>query len=152
MLQLSQKETSLLKDMKDQEQLCIDMYTKHSECASDPQLKNLFTQMAQTEREHLNTLNQICSGTVPSMAGGSKTMPTFTATYTGQTPEMKNDKYLCSDALAIEKHASHLYDTCVFEFGDENVRKVLNHIQKEEQDHGKMLYDYMSANGMYCVS
>ena len=97
-------------------------------------------------------LNQISSGTVPSMAGGSKSMPTFTANYTGETPEMKNDKYLCSDALAIEKHASHLYDTCVFEFADENVRKVLNHIQKEEQDHGKMLYDYMSVNGMYCAS
>lgn len=152
MLQLTQKETDLLKDMKDQEQLCIDKYTKHAECASDAQLKNLFSQMAQTEREHLDTLNQICSGTVPSPSGGSKTMPTFTATYTGQTPEMKNDKYLCSDALAIEKHASHMYDTGIFEFADENVRKVLNHIQKEEQDHGKMLYDYMEVNGMYCAS
>ena len=58
MLQLTQKETQLLKDMKDQEQLCIDKYTKHSDCAVDPQLKNLFSQMAQTERTHLDTLNQ----------------------------------------------------------------------------------------------
>ena len=152
MLQLTQKETDLLKDMKDQEQLCIDKYTKHSECACDAQLTNLFSQMAQTERNHLNTLYQICSGTVPSPAGGSQTMPTFTATYTAETPDKKNDKYLCSDALAIEKHASHMYDTCIFEFADENVRKVLNHIQKEEQDHGKMLYDYMEVNGMYCAS
>lgn len=149
MTQLTQKETDLLKDMKDQEQLCIDKYTKHAQCASDAQLKNLFSQMAATENEHLNTLNQICSGTVPSPAGGSKTMPTFTATYTGETPEKENDKYLCTDALAIEKHASHLYDTCIFEFADENIRKVLNHIQKEEQEHGKMLYDYMKVNSMY---
>ena len=149
MTQLTQKATDLLKDMKDQEQLCIDKYTKHAQCASDAQLKNLFSQMAATENEHLNTLNQICSGTVPSPAGGSKTMPTFTATYTGETPEKENDKYLCTDALAIEKHASHLYDTCIFEFADENIRKVLNHIQKEEQEHGKMLYDYMKVNSMY---
>lgn len=152
MLQLTQKETELLKDMKDQEQLCADKYTRHAECAKDAQLKNLFSQMAATENEHLNTLNQICSGTVPSPAGGSKTMPTFTAAYTGETPDKQNDKYLCSDALAIEKHASHLYDTCIFEFADDNVRNVLNHIQKEEQEHGKMLYDYMKVNGMYCAS
>ena len=151
MLQLTQKETALLKDMKDQEQLCIDKYTRHAQCAKDPQLKNLFSQMATTENEHLNTLNQICSGTVPSPSGGSQTMPAFTPC---DCPECdkQNDKYLCSDALAIEKHASHMYDTCVFEFADENVRKTLNHIQKEEQEHGKMLYDYMKVNGMYCAS
>ena len=32
---------------------------------------------------------------------------------------------------------------------DENVRNILNHIQKEEQNHGKMIYDYMKANNMY---
>jgi len=32
------------------------------------------------------------------------------------------------------------------------MRDALNHIQKEEQEHGKMLYDYMSVNGMYCAS
>lgn len=152
MLQLTQKETELLKDMKDQEQLCIDKYSKHAACAKDPQLKNLFSQMATTENGHLNTLNQICSGSVPSPAGGSSSMPTFTPYYCEENCDKQNDKYLCSDALAIEKHASHLYDTCVFEFADENVRKTLNHIQKEEQDHGKMLYDYMKVNGMYCAS
>ncbi len=152
MLQLTQKETDLLKDMKDQEQLCIDKYTKHSDCAKDPQLKNLFSQLATSERSHLDTLNQICSGTVPSPGGGSQSQPTFTATYTGTCPDMENDKYLCTDTLAGEKHASHLYDTCVFEFADEKVRNMLNHIQKEEQEHGKQLYDYMNVNGMYCCN
>lgn len=151
MLQLTQKEQELLKDMKDQEQLCIDKYTKHAQCAKDPQLKNLFSQMATTENNHLDTLNQICSGTVPTPAGGGEAMPTFTPCNCTEC-DKQNDKYLCSDALAIEKHASHLYDTCIFEFADENVRKTLNHIQKEEQQHGKMLYDYMSVNGMYCAS
>ena len=152
MLQLTQKETELLKDMKDQEQLCIDKYTRYARCAKDPQLKNLFSQMATTENGHLNTLNQICSGTVPAPGGGCCSLPSFSCCYPGDCEDKANDKYLCSDALAIEKHASHLYDTCVFEFSDEEVRKTLNHIQKEEQDHGKMLYDYMKANGMYCAS
>ena len=34
-MQLTQKESSLIKDLKGQEQLCIDKYTKHAECASD---------------------------------------------------------------------------------------------------------------------
>ena len=51
--------------------------------------------------------------------------------------------------LSTEKHASALYDTSVFEFTAPNARKVLNHIQAEEQQHGEQLYSYMNANGMY---
>ena len=58
-MQLSQKETDLLKDMKDQEMLCVEKYTKHSQSAIDPQLKNLFSQFAQTEREHYDMLVQM---------------------------------------------------------------------------------------------
>ena len=32
---------------------------------------------------------------------------------------------------------------------DDAARAALNHIQKEEQNHGKMIYDYMTANNMY---
>ena len=87
MINLTQKETELLKDMEDQEQLCIDKYTRHSDCAQDAQLKNLFSQMATTERQHLDTLKQICGGTVPAPGGGSQSMPTFTATYTADSRE-----------------------------------------------------------------
>jgi len=64
--------------------------------------------------------------------------------------EKQKDAYLCSDALSTEKHVSSTYNTCIFEFSDSNVRNVLNHIQKEEQQHGDQIYKYMSANGMYC--
>lgn len=150
-MQLSQKESSLLKDLKGQEKLCVDKYTKHASCAADPQLKNLFNQIAQTERQHLDTLTQMEKGTVPSTGGGSQSQPSsFKATYgAAETQDKQNDSYLCSDVLSTEKHASHLYDTCVFEFKDESARNALNHIQKEEQEHGKMIYDYMAANGMY---
>lgn len=149
-MQLTQKETSLLKDLKGQEQLCVDKYTKHSECAVDPQLKNLFSQIAGIEQQHYDTITQMESGTVPAPSGGSQTQPTFSATYTvGQNQDKQNDCYLCTDVLTMEKHASHLYDTCIFEFTDENARTMLNHIQKEEQNHGKMIYDYMKSNSMY---
>ena len=56
---LTQKEATLIKDLKGQEKLCIDKYTKHAECAADPQLKQLFGRIAEVERGHLNTLTQI---------------------------------------------------------------------------------------------
>ena len=152
-MQLTQKEKDLLKDMKDEEQLCIDKYTRHASVAHDSQLKNLFSCIAQVERGHLDTLSKIESSqsASSSQSGGSTSCPTtFTATYgQSETPEKKDDCFLCSDLLAGEKHASHLYDTCVFEFSDTNVRSTINHIQKEEQEHGKMIYDYMKANSMY---
>ena len=78
-------------------------------------------------------------------------MPTtFTAAYSSaDSPQKQNDCYLCSDVLTMEKHASHLYDTCVFEFRDADARSVLNDIQAQEQHHGKVIYDYMAANAMY---
>ena len=150
---LTPKEISLLKDMKDSEQLCIDKYTRGAQNAADGQLKNLFSTLAQAERTHLDTLTKIeQSGTAPAMSGGGgNTAMTFSATYLqGDTSEnAKNDAYLCSDALSGEKQVSSLYNTCVFEFRDASVRAALSHIQTEEQNHGKMIYDYMSANGMY---
>ena len=151
-MQLTQKELTLLKDLCDSEKLCIEKYTKHSAAAHDAQLKNLFSSLASDEQKHLQTLNTIQSGTVPAAGGGAQEAPpTFTATYTqGDTsPEAKEDSYLCSDLLAGEKGVSHLYDTCIFEFQSQDVRDTLSGIQKREQMHGKMLYDYMKTNGMY---
>ena len=147
---LTQKESTLIKDLKGQERLCIDKYTKHAECASDPQLKQLFTRIADVERGHLNTLNQIEQGAAPAMGGAAKAqIHTFTAYHTSETPAKQQDYYLCSDLLTTEKHASGLYNTCVFEFGQTQLRQVLNHIQTEEQEHGDMIYKYMKANNMY---
>ncbi|MBO5321180.1 MAG: ferritin-like domain-containing protein [Clostridia bacterium] len=152
-MQLTQKETDLLKDLKGQEKLCVEKYTKYSSQALDPQLKQLFTEIANVEQGHLNTITQIEQGNTPntsSSSGGQTINSTFTETYgMGDTPDKQADCYLCSDLLADEKHVSHLYDTCVFEFKDKTLRDTLNHIQKEEQEHGKYIYDYMSKNNMY---
>lgn len=149
---LTPKETSLLKDLRNQEQLCIEKYTKYAQEANDGQLRNLFTHIAQTEREHLKTLDQISSGSVPQMNGGSSNQQSYfpiEGNTSNSSSEKQNDQYLCSDALSTEKHVSADYNTCIFEFRDKNIRDALNHIQKEEQQHGEQIYNYMSKNGMY---
>ncbi len=152
-MQLAQKETLFLKDLKEQEQICIEKYNKYSTDACDGQLKNLFTQIGQMEQQHLNTINQIMSGTVPAMqSGGDKqTQQNFTSNYnmTSSNPNKQKDSYLCTDLLSTEKHVSSVYNTCIFEFKDTNIRNTLNHIQKEEQQHGEQIYNYMAQNGMY---
>lgn len=152
-MQLTQKETSLLKDLKDQEQICVEKYGKYSAEACDGQLKNLFAQIGQVEQHHLDTINQIMSGTVPAMQSGGNQQKqlNFTPTYnTADASQNKQkDSYFCTDALSTEKHVSSVYDTCIFEFKDTNLRDVLNHIQKEEQHHGEQIYNYMAQNGMY---
>ncbi len=149
-MQLTQKEVELLKDLSSQEKLCVDKYTRHSECAKDAQLKNLFSEIAKMESTHLTMITDMQNGNVPQQnGGGGQYNPTFKATYTTEeTADKQNDCYLCTDLLTAEKHASHLYDTCVFEFGDENARTCLNSIQSQEQNHGKLIYDYMKTNGM----
>lgn len=68
----------------------------------------------------------------------------------GQTYN-SNDKDLCTDMLMTEKYVSGAYDTAIFEFRDPQVRSILNHIQKEEQQHGEAIFKYMESKGMYQV-
>jgi len=149
---LTQKETSLIKDLRSQEQLCVEKYAKYASEACDGQLKNLFMSIGQVEQGHIQTLDQIAGGIVPQMDNGAQkpASPPFSGGNATQScDEKKKDAYLCSDALATEKHVSATYNTCIFEFSDPSVRNALNHIQKEEQEHGEKIYSYMSKNGMY---
>ena len=150
---LTQKEMTLLQDLKSQEQLCIEKYNKYSQMAHDPELKNLFTQLEGNEQKHLDTITQMLAGTEVKMPPQS---PSAEQAKLSCTPsacnevEKKNDAYLCKDALAMEKHVSSVYDMSVFEFSSPTLRDTLAHIQKEEQNHGEQLYNYLSCNNMYC--
>ncbi len=151
MTTLTPKENSLLKDLRSQEELCVEKYTKHAQAACDPQLKDLFNTFTRQEQTHIQTLDAISAGSVPAVNGqqGQTAQPTFSAS-SCPAEAKKNDEYLCADALASEKHVSSAYDTCIFEFTDPGVRAALNHIQKEEQQHGEQIWRYMSANNWYC--
>ncbi len=187
---LSQKESSLLQDLKSQEQLCVEKYSKYSAEANCSQLSSLFSQIGQMEQQHLSTLNQLESGTIPQMSSSSNSAQSSSSSSQGSSQSSaqgssqsssqsaspkagqsnphgggslsasasaqstnnqnkQNDSYLCSDILATEKHVSSLYNTCIFEFKDANIRNALNHIQKEEQGHGEQIYNYMQQNNMY---
>ncbi|MEG0771265.1 MAG: spore coat protein [Clostridia bacterium] len=148
-MKLTQKETTLLKDLKQGEKLCIKRYEKSSKEACSEPLKKLFTKLSLKETEHLNTINNIIKGKVPEVPAKKKSAlkPKYDVSY--NTKEKTQDAFLCEDSLSAEKHISSLYNTCIFEFTDVNLRNILNHIQKEEQEHGESLYDYMNQCGMY---
>ncbi len=148
---LTSKENALLNDLKGQEQLCIDKYTKYAAEAKSSELSKLFSNMAETEREHLKTINEMLSGGTPIMPqsiGNSNNDNTAAYSYASEE-DRKNDAFLCTDMLTTEKHASSLYDVSVFEFSSPENRRTLNHIQAEEQQHGEQLYSYMKNNNMY---
>lgn len=160
MLNLNSKERMLLQDEKKHEELCIEKYNKYSEMASNPELKNLFSQLSEKEKQHLNTINQMLSGVLPNtnsgQAGKQQNQQSNNQSsneqklnyYQSQT-DFNNDKMLCQDSLSGEKYVSSTYDTAIFEFRDTNARQILNHIQKEEQEHGEKIYNYMEQYRMY---
>ncbi len=154
----TQKELGLLQDMQKDEALCIEKYRTYASKASNEQLKSLMNKLGNEEQEHFNTLGKLISEDVPALDPAapkspvSKAVSEITASdesYRNDPDSFEKDKYLCSDALCTEKHVSSVYNTGIFEFKDKNVRDVLNHIQKEEQEHGEKIFNYMSVNGMY---
>ena len=162
MINLTTKERMLLEDEKEHEQLCIDKYNQYATRAHDPQLQNLFNQLAQKEQQHLDSINQLLNGTLPNMGQGQgqqQQQQNSNQSQSTQQPKLnisnnsydKHDKMLCSDSLSTEKFVSSTYNTAIFEFRDKNIRQILNHIQKEEQEHGEQIYNYMANHGMYQV-
>jgi spore coat protein CotF len=156
-MNLTQKERMLLEDQKSHEQVCIKKYNNYANQAQAPQLKQLFNTYASNEQQHLNTINQILSGQVPTNMGQQQGQQNQQAGAQGAQQSSasgmnnKNDADLCTDMLMTEKYVSGAYDTAIFEFSDANIRQALNHIQKEEQQHGEGIFNYMQSNGMYNV-
>ena len=157
MLNLNDKERMLLQDEKAGEELCIEKYKKYSEEASDPELKNLFKELMSKEEDHLKTLNQMLTGTVPTLNTQQKqqnqqnpnTNVSSANVDNKNQINFKQDKIICQDSLAGEKYVSSTYNSTIFEMRDTNARQVLNHIQKEEQEHGEKIYNYMQSHNMY---
>ncbi len=149
-MNLTQKETSLLKDLKGQEELCIGKYGRYAEEAKAEELKCLFGELKATEESHLKTIEAMMGGTVPEVPTALKgNNVNCAATHYASEDDRKSDAFLCQDMLASEKHVSSTYNISVFEFAAPAARKMLSHIGAEEQQHGEKIYAYMAANGMY---
>ena len=153
MIQLTQKEKSLLEDQKKHEQICIEKYTNYASQTQSPQLKQLLESYAAQEQTHYDTVNQILSGQVPSLNQGQQSRSSANAAQSATNMQGamadQSDASLLNDLLMTEKYVSSTYDTAIFECTDTNVRQALNHIQKEEQQHGEGLFNYMQSHGMY---
>ena len=149
---LSEKERFLIKDLQDQEKLCIDKYAKNENSAQDAVLKNLFSSIKQDEQKHYDSLGQVLNGTVPSVSSAGQAGMNYnpTATYTGSynQADKDNDAFLCTDAITTEKYVSGAYNFNLFQFGDTNIRKLLNDIESEEQTHAEKIYKYKTTNQM----
>lgn len=150
-LNLTQKERMLLEDEKSHEQLCIDKYTNYANETNDAQLKQILLNNAEAEKQHFNTLNQMLNGQIPDLNASQNSNQQSNTNIQQQPAGMMNvsDQEICKDLLMDEKYVSSTYDTAIFEFRDPNARDVLNHIQKEEQQHGQAIYQYMESKGMY---
>ena len=148
---LTQKECELLKDMQSQEKLCVEKYQKYARSAKSSELSCLLSEIQKKEQEHLDTVNTMMAGNLPAAPNGplqANNAHCGTYTYQNET-DRQADAFLCQDLLATEKHVSSLYNTSVFEFSAPEARKMLAHIQAEEQQHGQQLYAYMKQNQMY---
>lgn len=150
---LTEKETTLLKDLQTQEKVCVDKYNLYSSEAKDMELKNLFNKIAKDEQEHLSSITQVINGTVPTVTPGSANKaesyhPTASYDTSSNQGDKQHDQFLCTDCIGTEKMVSTEYNSDLFHFASGDVRKLLNHIQTEEQNHAEMIYKYKKQNGM----
>ncbi|MCM1235626.1 MAG: ferritin-like domain-containing protein [Ruminococcus flavefaciens] len=151
-MQLTEQETTVIKDLQTQEKTCIEKYRFYEKSANDDRLKQLFRQIGDEEQEHFDSLGQVLKGDVPNVkaaaTGTEGYSPSVTYSAGDNSEEKKHDQFLCTDSIATEKLVSSTYNDDLFRFAATNVRKLLNHIQTEEQNHAEMIYKYKTANGM----
>ncbi|MCI8491207.1 MAG: ferritin-like domain-containing protein [Lachnospiraceae bacterium] len=151
---LTEQENSILKDLQTQERVCMEHYNLCASTAKDGCLKDLFTEIAKDEQEHFQSLGRVINGEAPMIkpAPAASRVDSYQpkAVYkdSSNQADKQHDALLCSDSIGNEKMVSADYNTHVFKFGNGEIRKLLNHIQTEEQEHAEMIYKYKKANSM----
>lgn len=151
-MQLTEQETNVIKDLQTQEKACVDKYRFYEKSANDQRLKDLFHRIGNEEQEHFDSLGMVLKGDVPNVSASRSSTegysPSVTYSAGDNSEEKKHDEFLCTDTIATEKLVSSTYNDDVFRFAATNIRRLLNHIQTEEQNHAEMIYKYKTANGM----
>jgi spore coat protein CotF len=170
---LTQKEQQLLSDQLNHEKVCIQKYSSYAQQTRDPQLRQMFNQYASEEQNHYDTVSQLLSGQPANLsmgagAGQGGQQGRFQQQRQTQQAQMQGgeaaelqgavggagmtdqeEAAMLGDMLMTEKFVSGAYDTAVFESANSDVRQALQHIQREEQQHGEGIFNYMSQHGMY---
>ena len=158
-MQLTEKEQSVIKELQTQEKSCVEKYRFYESSAlvetrpaTDSELQKLFHQIGDEEQEHFDSLADVLKGNVPNVkaqeSGTQGYTPSVTYDKNCNSEDKKHDAFLCTDSIATEKLVSSTYNNDLFQFAASNIRKLLNHIQTEEQNHAEMIYKYKTANNM----
>ncbi|MBE6023727.1 MAG: ferritin-like domain-containing protein [Cellulosilyticum sp.] len=151
-MSLNQKEESLIKDLQEQEKLCIQKYTRYEQQAHDVELKNLFDTLRENEINHYEALEALKNNETEkpeiNHLDAANYCPKSTYTKEMNNREKEDDAYFCTDSIATEKFISTSYNNDLFQFASTEVRDTLNQIQTDEQNHAEMIYKYKTANGM----
>lgn len=161
-LQLSEKEKTLLQDQLKHESICIQKYSNYAEKANDPELKQLFSSLASQEQQHYSTIQKMLNGQQPNIGQNqSQSQNQYQLQQNTQGENMQfeqanmqntipsqADTTLCTDMLMTEKFVSGSYDSAVFESMNPQVVQALQHIQKEEQNHGQKIQQYLKNKGL----
>lgn len=149
---LQQKEKEAIQDLQTQEKCCVEKYKRYAQQAKDPELKKLFNTIQAKEQQHYDTLGQVLNGEVPNCncndSDGKNYQPVATYAVGGNEEDKQSDAFLVTDCIGTEKLVSGEYNTNVFKFASDAIRKLLADIQIEEQNHAEMLYKYKMVNSM----
>lgn len=149
---LKQKELEAIQDLQTQERSCVEKYKRYAQQAKDPELKKLFEALEQKEREHYESLGKVLKGEVPSCncndCDGKNYQPKASYANVDHDEDKQSDAFLVTDCIGTEKLVSSEYNTNVFVFANDAIRKLLADIQIEEQNHAEMLNKYKMVNGM----
>ena len=96
---LTKKEQGLLKDLQNEEKLCVEKYRKAAENACDAKLQHIFEKIEKAEQSHYDTVTGMLAGTLPAQQGQQSK---------GQASRQKAEKDLKSTASRTEKTARRL--------------------------------------------
>ena len=66
---LTKKEQGLLKDLQNEEKLCVEKYRKAAENACDAKLQHIFEKIEKAEQSHYDTVTGMLAGTLPAPTG-----------------------------------------------------------------------------------
>ena len=66
---LTKKEQGLLKDLQNEEKLCVEKYRKAAENACDAKLQHIFEKIEKAEQSHYDTVTGMLAGTLPAQQG-----------------------------------------------------------------------------------
>ena len=93
-----------------QELSCVEKYKRYGQEAKDPVLRDLFADLEKKEQKHVESLEQVMKGSVPSCNVNDRDGKMYEpkATYDSMTnPEdKKNDNFLATDSIGSEKMVS----------------------------------------------